>query len=134
MSITDGILSILTGEKIETFRTPREEMAELVNRFYIKPASTPEEYGAVRDTIKGGLMPRELESKDGRYNLRVVRNTAKHNWVWIIDTETNRRFEYKCTFYRKFKNLVNDKIAEASQEIRASQSKNIPPEVTGINP
>ncbi len=116
MSITDGILSILSGEKIETFRTPREAMAELVNKYYIIPASTPEEYEAIRNTIKGGLMPRELASKDGRYNLRVARNTANHNWVWLLDTETNRRYEYKCTFYRKFKNLINDKIAAAGQK------------------
>lgn len=115
MSITDGILSKLTGEKIETIRTSREEMAELVNKYYIIPAATPDELSAVEDTIKGGFLTKELDSKDGRYKLRVVRNLSNHNWVWIIDMETNRHYEYKCTFYGKFKNMVIEKIVTARQ-------------------
>lgn len=115
MSIADGILSILTGEKVETIKTSPEEMTELINQYYIMPVSEPNEYAVIEDTIKGGLMTKELDSKDGRYKLRVARNTAKHNWVWIIDMETSRRYEYKCTFYEKFKNMVGEKIAVARQ-------------------
>lgn len=113
MSIVDGILSKLTGEKIETIRTSRDEMVELVNKYYIIPASTSDELIAVEETVKGGFLTKELDSKDGRYKLRVVRNSSNHNWVWIIDGETNRHYEYKCTFYRKFKNMVSEKIAAA---------------------
>lgn len=115
MSITDGILNALTGKKIETIRTSREEMAEMVNKYYIIPASTQDELTVVEETIKGGFQTKELDSKDGRYKLRVVRNTSNHNWVWIIDMEKNRHYEYKCTFYGKFKNMVIEKIVAARQ-------------------
>ena len=120
------ILNKLTGRQMETIYVSCDEMVEMVNRNYIVPAATEEEFDAVVKTIKGGwLKSKTLESKDEKYELYVSRhnnvgllNAKDHNWLWIHDKEADKYYEYRAFFYGQFMRGIRAKMAEKKQKER----------------
>ena len=118
------ILNKLTGRQMETIYISCDEMVEMVNKYYIIPAISEEEYNAVWKTIKGGwLKHKQLDSKDEKYKMCVARhnnvgilNAKDRNWLWIHDKEADKFYEYRTIYYGKFKRLIKAKITENKQK------------------
>lgn len=114
------ILNKLTGRQMETVYVSLDEMVEMINKYYIIPAVSEEDYRAIWKTVKGGWIKHlRLVSKDEKYELYVSRhnnvgilNAKDHNWMWIHDKEVDKYYEYRTVFYGKFKRAIKDKIEE----------------------
>lgn len=114
------ILNKLTGRQMETIYVSCDEMVEMVNEHYIMPATSEEEYHAVWKTIKGGwLKTKQLDSKDGKYEMYVSRhnnvgilNAKDHNWLWVHDKEADKYYEYRTISYGRFKRAIKAKIED----------------------
>lgn len=113
------ILNKLTGRQMETIYVSRDDMVEMINKYYIIPAISEEEYNEIWKTIKGGwLKHKKLTSKDEKYEMCVSRhnnvgllNAKDHNWMWIHDKEADKFYEYRTICYGKFKRAIKAKIA-----------------------
>lgn len=115
---SDKIINKLSGRNIETVPVTLEQIIELLNKVFIVPSSTDEDYNAIMKTVKGSIfLSRNLTSKDGRYELHRATATGgillslRRNTIWIHDTETDKFFEYKAYSFKKLKKSVNGLIA-----------------------
>lgn len=113
----------LKGEKYEIVPMTLEQVLTLINKTFIIPADTDEEYSSIIKTVKGSILCDTISpSKDGRYELRVFNTTGscnpqKRKSLWIHDTETNKYYEYNAHSFKKLKKSVNELITSAKAGI-----------------
>lgn len=95
-----------------------EQIIDLINKTFIIPSNTDEEYSAIIKTVKGSMFfDKEITSVDGRYKLHREVATGGilmslwRNTIWIQDTETNKFFQYKAYSFKKLKKSVKVLIA-----------------------
>lgn len=119
-TIADKIISKVSKGKVNTIHITREEMAELVDKYYIQNANTEAEYKAIWKVAKRGiLLGKFLDSKDGNYQMYTYPSWGRllHKYVWIYDKSENNYYEYEYYSYRKFKKTIKCKIAGAKRKI-----------------
>ena len=118
-TVTDKLISKFSKNKINTIRVTRDEMADMIDQYFIQKAVTEEEYQAIWKVVKRGLFfDKYLLSKDEKYELHSQSSQAGRSlrrFVWIHAKEENVFYEYNywVGFYGKFKKIMRRKLDQA---------------------
>ena len=120
-SMMDKVMSKVSRGKINTIRVSREEMVDMIDRFFIQKAVVSEDYQKIWKVVKRGIiLDKILDSKDGNYQLRTKSRQGGpsfRRYVWIYDQAENTYYEYNyyIGFYGKFKRMIRDKLTQAQK-------------------
>jgi hypothetical protein len=118
-SISDKIISKISGGRINTVRVTRDEMIDFVDKWFIQQATTQEDYMAIWKVVKRGiLLEKMIESKDGNYQMRSDSSQGGKSfrrYIWIYDKNENIYYEYNYYygFYGKFKKAIKNQLLQA---------------------
>lgn len=121
-TLEDKIMSKVSKGKINTIHVSREEMVEMVEKYFIQEAKTEEDYQAIWKVIKRSILGhRTLDSKDGNYQLKSCssqggRSLRKYVWIYDRAADTYYEYEYFYGFYGKFKKMVCSKLLEKQNQ------------------
>ena len=100
MGLGDSLLNSVFGTNIRTIKVSTEQLAEIIDEKFIKPAVTKSELDKIEDTIKGNItpFPKEMDSMDNKFHLYVSgfqRGLTTHRTVWVKNVESQEVFEWK---------------------------------------
>jgi hypothetical protein len=123
--ITDGLVNTITGRNIETFYLEMDEMVSMLDKLFIQPATTEEEYKDIAKVVRAWFKSR-LESKDGRYEMKVSRpmnrltrttifDIQDRNYIQIYDRAEDKYYKYRAIFWGKFMKTVKCKLEIAQK-------------------
>lgn len=121
-TLGDKIMSKVTNNRINTIRTTADEMADMVDEYFIQKAVTEQDFKDIWTVIKRGLFfDKVLKSKDENYELRSESSQGGRNlkrYVWILDKSQNTFYEYNyyVGFYGKFKKMMRERLESAKKE------------------
>lgn len=117
-TIGDKLVSKVSKGKLNTTHVSREEMVDLVERYFIQNAETEEDYKEIWKVIKRGILfDKRIDSKDGNYQMRSSSSQGGRSlkrYIWIYDKAADMYYEYNYFwgFYGKFKKMVRSKMQE----------------------
>lgn len=117
-TMIDKVVSKVSKGKINTVRVTREEMVEMVDKYFIQAATTDADRQDIWKVIKRGIfLDKILDSKDGNYQMRsqASQGRAFKKYIWILDRNADKFYEYNyyVGFYGGFKRSVKDKLVQA---------------------
>lgn len=115
-TLIDKAMSKVTKNRVNTVRVTREEMADMVDKYFIQKAETKEDYQEIWKVIKRGILfDKLITSKDGNYELRSKSSqggSSLRKFVWIYDKQGSTFYEYNYWFgfYGGFKRMMRNKL------------------------
>lgn len=118
-ALMDKAISKVTKNKVNTVRVTREEMADMIDRYFIQKVETREECGEIWKVVKRGVLFDKIYiSKDGNYELRSKSSQgggSLKKFIWVYDKAENTFYEYNYWFgfYGKFKRMMRNKLIRA---------------------